>query len=593
MNDFAASETLTELFRQREMHTPQHPVLAQRLPDGRWIRKKWHDFAEEVRRAATVFQQLGLQPGDRLAIAAPTGAAWQTAEWAGLLCGLTVIGLDEHAPEKEFAALLEDCQPDCLLATGSRRPSGAFLPEFPSKPLLMLDDEAASSRSPESWHDIVMNAEPAEDASLPAISSETVATWIYTSGTTGQPKAIPFNHAQWMAACRVLRDAFQSIESGEAILAWLPMHHLFQRMINLVALTQGCVTYFAPDPKQILKYIQEVRPPFFVGVPRFYEKLHAGIWGHIDQAPPFQRRLLEKSLAVSREYHRREADEDPIPLGLRLHHALVDWFVLSRLRRLLGGRIRYMMTGSAATPTKVLEFFDSLGLPLLEAYGVSECSVPVAANLPGQRRPGSVGKPLPTNEVKLADDGEVLLRGEGLFRGYVGRSPKDAFTSEGFYRTGDCGHFDADGYLHLTGRKSEFIKTSTGRRVSPLQVEQVYLRSSWIDELVVFGEGKPFLVALAVLSEEGHEAIRQSPHTPEETLMAALEPHSRELPAYAAVRRLAILLEPFSLERGEMTTTLKLRRPIIHGRHAALIESLYQTPVHEAEDVSASEALLP
>jgi long-chain acyl-CoA synthetase len=311
------------------------------------------------------------------------------------------------------------------------------------------------------------------------------------------------------------------------------MANLYQRMVNLAALRAGWTIHFVEDPDALVERLPKIQPSALFGVPRFYEKLLARL---------------------------RERGADAV----------------------LGTRMKFMVCGSAPAQPAMFEAFDRMGLTLLEAYGISENTIPIAINRPEDRRAGSVGRPVAGNEVRLAPDGEILVRGPGLFRGYVGDAPAGParFTADGYYRTGDLGRRDAEGFLYLKGRKRELIRLSTGRTVAPSIVEAAYGRAPAVRQVVVFGHGRPHLVAL--ISVDPLRAQKDAAaRTPDgrSSLDAEFARFERALAPHERIRRYAILDEPFSIERGELTSSLKLRRDRIEERHRECIEQLYVNAV--------------
>ncbi len=440
-----------------------------------------------------------------------------------------------------------------------------------------------------SWSDLLSRpAEPQFSGLGP--SADDPATLIYTAGTTGTPRGMLYTHRQVLVACQSIFEAFPQIRAEDTTLCWLPMAHLFQRMMNLVAVAGGVAIHFVEDPRQVMDCAREVEPSAIVAVPRFYEKLHAGIRARLEEARGWRRRLVEAALAAGAERAALERQGRCLSWLARLRHRVLDRLVLARIRRVLGRRIKFLITGTAPTPAWLLEFFHGLGWLVLEAYGLSENTVPMAVNRPDAYRFGSVGPPFPMNQIAFADDGEILVKGPGVFSGYLndpgGSSP---FTADGYYKTGDFGRLDEDGFLYLLGRKAEIIKTSTGRRIAPARVEAVYKQSACIEQIVIFGNGHTHLVALAVLNPDAVAAAltRAGEAIPaREELFATLpairalihhelELHGRSLAAHERVRAFTILPAPLSIAAGELTPTLKLRREQIAQRHAALIEALH------------------
>lgn len=564
---------LPQLLQDQRTALP-HVVACRVQSEDGWQDLDFATIADRVDRAAHGLQRAGFRPGDRLAVCCSTRIEWFLAELAALTVGGSVVGIDPHAGSDAAAFILGHSDAVALVAENEKS-----LSLFPAdavqklKFTVVVEANGASTNPVVPWNEL-LNAEADGDGFAP-LDEDAPATLIYTSGTTGRPKGIEFTHRQITTGCTAIGDAYPELTAGDSTLCWLPMSHLFQRMMNYVALSRGVSTAFVNDPRKIMQAIQEVRPHVFVGVPRFYEKLHEGIAGRIGKLP----RPVRKLVQTARRLNRRAKEKRSLPARW------MDRLVLARIRQAMGGRIRFMITGSAPASRELLEFFDSVGLPLLEAYGLSENTVPIAANRYCDERHGSVGKPFPENTLRLAGDGEVLVKGAGLFAGYYKEvDGKERFTEDGCLKTGDLGRFDDDGFLYLSGRKSEMIKTSTGRRIAPAGIEAVYAGSPFIEQVVIVGDGRKHLAALVTVSCEAlqsklgadvePDAVADSPAVREivsaefQRLGAALSEHERPT-------RFAVLPRAFSISKGELTPTLKLRRRAIVENFSDVVDGLF------------------
>lgn len=572
-----APRTVVEILRRQAEAHPGKAACHYRDAQGRWAAVSWRRHWGDIVRAAGRLRAAGVGRGDRLAIMAPSCREWQVAEMAGLLLGAVIVGVDAHATPQQIGHVLLHSGASAVVCDGDDA-----LGRIPAEALMTVGGyfdlrKLCAGRG---------IAEEGPDPSfLAAPDPDDPATIIYTSGTTGAPKGIGYSHRQLMAACDAIVEAYPGLGPTDSTVCWLPMSCLLQRMMNLVTMRLGAELYFAEDPREIVEVAREAQPTVLVGVPRFFERFEEGVRDRVAAGPGWMRRLFAAALAAGDERARRLRQGRPVGWRLAIRHALLDRLVLRGVRRALGGRIRFMISGSAPMPVWLLEFYAACGLPVLEAYGVSENTVPVAANRPGEPRFGSVGRPLSANRVRLSPEGEVLVQGPGLFRGYHGiPDGESAFTPDGFYRTGDMGRFDEDGFLHLTGRKADLIKTSTGRRISPARVEAVYRRSRWVDQVVVFGHGRERIAALVVPRFQAIEAdamfaglsrceLAASPLL-REAIRQDFQGLGAELPAHERIADFVLLDRPLSMEAGELTATLKVRRERIAENHAALIGTL-------------------
>ena len=542
-------DIVPELLWFRAQRTPAGLAFHTRSADGTWRSRTWAEHWDEVERMAGAWHARGLRPGDRLAIMLPTCRAWEVAQQAGLVNGSVVVGLDPRASSDEVGSVLKHAEADWLVVPGRHL---AALPAAPlerlKRVIVVGDWESDGTPNREAWSDCLADA-PAAGVGQSLVQQrrpDELATIIYTSGTTGAPKGIAVTQRQLLVACRAIAETFPEIAGDDTTLGWLPMATLFQRMVNLLAIARGVQTYFVEDPRRILESLQEIRPSFCVGVPRFYEKLHETL------------------------------QQLPRAASAAWRHSM-----------------KFMISGSAPLAGSVLQGLQAQGLLVLEAYGLTENVVPMSMNRVGDYRLGSVGKPLPQNEIRIDADGEILVRGPGLFTGYYHESrPAERFTDGGYYRTGDCGYLDEDGFLYLTGRKAEFIKTSTGRRISPVGIEAVYGQSPYVDQVVVWGEGAKYLVALLTcdwpriegyLTQLGAPAAREDPRATsliKDLLLREVDRLGARLAPHERVQAVGILSSPLLAQRGELTMAAKLRRAVIETHYRGLLDSLCRMPPH-------------
>jgi long-chain acyl-CoA synthetase len=584
---------LTDLLQRRARQAPFALACTHRDSAGRRVKTHWRELWQESERMAARFAELGLRRGDALLIAAAARREWVVAEAAGMLCGGVIVGVDPLASAESCSYVLEHSeavglvvdQPSLLECIPAERLRALrFVITIPPAPA------ASDLANGHDWNLLRAKGIPAAEGLCAApIDPDEPAAIFYTSGTMGNPKAIRYTHEQLACGVRAINRAFPHFGKRDSLLCWLPMAHMFQRMMNWVAVANGATIAFARDPRQVAEHLRRDRPTVFVGVPRFYEKVQAAILGQVGEMKGVRRRLVAWALAEGARAHVPTGGFRRWSWGFRgVAAALADALVLRRIRRRLGGRLRLAVTGSAPLDRRVLEFFWGLGIPLREAYALSENAVPMAANPLHAGRPGSVGRLLPENDVRIEADGEILVRGPGVFGGYFkDPTPGGNFSADGYYRTGDCGCLDAEGFLRLTGRKSEWIKTSTGRRISPVRVESVYRQSPLLDQVVVLGNGRRSLSALLTLNVDrvaahlGEQAAAEGPEVPRvserarELIVDQLHTLGRSLAEHERVKIFWVLDKPLSVEAGELTPTLKWRRAAIERKYALLLDRMY------------------
>ena len=568
--------TVPGMLLARSLLTPDDIALCQisqaSPAGGEWLGTTWSAYREAVAALSGGFARLGLLAGERVGIMAPSCREWDFAQLGILAAGGVAVGLDPHGLDQHVREIARRCQfAGLVLAHPAQLDKLDEQTRQALRFVVCLDAAAAAGVVP--LAELLAETSTSDDWNR--AQADAPATIIFTSGTTGEPKGIEYSHRQICLAAAAILAAYPEVAEGSRLACWLPLSNLFQRMINLSAIGRGAQTYYVADPRQVMLYVKSIEPSLFIGVPRFFEKLHAGIEEVLSQQPRWQQRLVRWALQVGdRRAAAERAGQRPV-IGLRLQFIAANWLALGKLRSVLGSELRFMISGSAPMPVWLLERFHAMGLPILEAYGISENIIPVSLNRPDCFRFGTVGKVLPGSEVRLAEDGELLVRGAGVFAGYLGDDKgavPDPLDAAGYLASGDYASIDADGFITLVGRKSDIFKTSTGRRISPVSVESVLQQVSGIDHVLVFGARRPQPVALLVLTEAAWQAGRQESFT---RLRAQLAAASGVLPAYQRPAGLLITAQALTIEGGELTANLKLRRQVIEAKKAAALSALF------------------
>lgn len=580
-------ETITAMLDARVAATPDVAAYAEVAAGSGWRFTSWSEHYRMVRGLARALTRQGLAPGDRVLILAPTCLAWERLQMAVLGCGAVVVGADTRTSDAHLDRIARRVAPAAIVVGES-----GLLQRLPAdvvaaaKFRLSLTAEARPQRLM-SLGDLVETASaPGQPDPWGRVRGEDAALIVFTSGTTGDPKGIVYSHRQVCLACESLLATFPEIEPGDRFACWLPLANLFQRMVNFFALERGVTTYFVPDPRVLMTLLPSIRPHMLIGVPRFYEKLHEGIAARVEASGPL-RPLLRLAIRIGEAQAAARRSRRRPTWSVALLHAVLDPLILARFRRALGGQLRFLVSGSAPMPIWLLERLQGLGLTVLEAYGTSEDIVPIAANRLGAYRFGSVGRPLPGNEVRINAEGELEVRGPGVFAGYLDDPDRGMFTPDGFLRTGDYAEWGEDGFLRLKGRRSEIFKTSTGRRIAPFAVEQRLLALPWVDHAMAAGAGRKFVVALLVVDPEALAAWAASrgleappglttlPAALGKALWEAVQAAVACLPDHERPAGCTLITRPFGVDTGELTANLKLRRAAVLERHGPCLERLY------------------
>jgi long-chain acyl-CoA synthetase len=581
----ATPDTVPDWLSARFEHSPKQPAYWQRTAAGDWTSASWGEVHGRVRNLSLNLLRHGLQPGDRAVIMMPTIPEWECCHLAVLAMGGVVIGVDAHDAPENIRHVLQTVRPRALfLATGDSLDSLKEM--LPVMPDLVVALDPAGKSGVELFQDMLVAVDD-KDFPCPIVTPDHLATIIFTSGSTGQPKGIAYTHRQLCLAADAILARFPSIREEARLACWLPLSNLFQRIINLCAIMRGTQSYFVGSPADIVKRLPEIRPALFIGVPRFYEKLYAGIQAEITKRRWPVRQLACLAWRTGERFQRvHRAGRSP-SLPLRLGHTLADGMVLRRMRRTMGPDLKFMVSGSAPMPQWLLERLHGLGWLVLEAYGISECVVPIANNTLEAYRFGSVGRPLPENEIKLAEDSELLVRGPGVFNGYYGMPDIDTpLNAEGYLNTGDYARLDEDGFLWLTGRKSEVFKTSTGRRIAPVPIESCLKQLPYIEQAVVFGRNRAVPVALLCIDARAVPGSSAASPIPDHLLKSIgrdIAAVCSALPSYQRPAGALLSQRGFSIAAGELTSNLKLKRNAIEDRYSSEINRLYDKLAHSTD----------
>ncbi len=424
------------------------------------------------------------------------------------------------------------------------------------------------------------------DARAAEIDEDDLFTFIYTSGTTGPAKACMIRHRNYHAMVTKTDEMDPPLTvPGDVMLLYLPLAHNYGRLLHLSAPYVGFTIAFLPDPLRAAEALPQVRPTLFPSVPRVFEKIHSAVVQQLDEATGARRRLVDWALRVGYRVSRLQQDGAPVPRTLAVQHRLADRIVYSKIKNRLGGRLRVANSGGAPLGQDVAEFFHAIGLLILEGYGLSECTTAATVNRPDAFRFGTVGQALPGVELRIDDDGEVLIRSNTIFAGYYHdeEATRQVLTDDGWLRTGDIGELDVDGFLRITDRKKDIIVTAGGKNVAPQNLENDLKSSKYVSQALVVGDRKPYVAALITLDEaafraEGFDAPLAELARDERVrtrIQAVVDHVNEDRSRYEQVKRFAILPRDFSLEEDEITPTLKLKRRVTQEHFAAELDQLY------------------
>ena len=582
--------------------------------DGQWLSIP---AKELLRRIAGLWHSLakfGVTQGDRVALFAPNCPEWHVADFATLGLGAIVVPIYFRESTERMAYILAHSEAKAIFIAGEdqakrwneiaqRSPSvqnvilaaGAVAGKTSAPPVGSATDRSGWSTEL-SYEALIADAGDAEIEAyrrrIAGLRPDSLASIIYTSGTTGEPKGVMLSHANFTSNVEASFERFD-VGAGSVALSFLPLAHVYEREVDYGYMFKGLSVAYVPRMEGVPQALLEVRPHICAAVPRFFEKLYANILERGAQRSGLGRRVFDWAMRVERKAAPWRAYGRRVSLGVRWQWWMANRLVYQKFRDGVGGRIVEFISGGAPLAPELAEFFTTVGLPLFQGYGLTETSPVVATNLPSACRIGTVGRPIPGVEVRTAEDGELLVRGPCVMQGYYKKpdETRAVLSSDGWLATGDIGHLDADGYLSITDRKKELLKTAGGKLVAPAPIENALKSSPFILSAVLVGDRRPYIAALivpnfaTVQARASQGGVKLA--SPQEMVSSAwvhdlIEGEIRRITAnlaqFETIKRFALLDRDFTFDGGELTFTLKLKRRVIDQRYAEVIDRLYAQP---------------
>jgi long-chain acyl-CoA synthetase len=559
---------------------------------GRWEPITWEEAARRVNELANGLLALGIGKGDAFGILASTRVEWALFDFALASVGGITAPIYATSSPRDCAYVLSHAEAVGVLVEDDEQ--RAKLDEVRSdiscvQHVLTFADLGELA---ERGREFALANPTALDEAAAAIQEDDLYTYIYTSGTTGPPKACMIRHRNYYAMVDVVSGILAGtdlLSRGDTMLLYLPLAHNFGRLMHLLGPHSGLTLAFCPDPHTVADALPAVRPAVFPSVPRLYEKVHTAVVAKFDEATGARRALIEWALGVGRRVSACRREGRPLPQALAMQHRLADRLVYSKIKEGLGGRLRLPISGGAPLSVEIAEFFHALDVLILEGYGLTECTSACSVNLPHRFRFGTVGSALPGFEVRLAEDGELLIRSETVFAGYFKdeEATRAVLDDDGWLHTGDLADIDTDGFIRITDRKKDIIVTAGGKKVAPQNLESELKNARFISQVIVVGDRRPYVAALITLDadelerwaaahriEGDLEALAGRPEA-RALVQEAVDEVNRERSPFEQIKRFAVLSRDFTQEAGEVTPTLKLKRRVCQEHFAAEIEELY------------------
>ena len=562
------------------------------------------EFFDRVRDFSLGLGVLGVEHGDRVAIVSDPRPEWVVSDFAILTGGYVSVPIYPTLPAAQMRYILADSSVRVAVVADDVQAEKvisvwAELPNLLA--VVVMDSDVHNQQTEKS----ILGFDAVQDRGherlitgdgvgriykeyAKGIQSDALATIIYTSGTTGEPKGVMLSHGNVMSNINDV-DAVVKFDSEDEALSFLPLSHAFERTAVMLFLYKGLTVTFAESLDTIARDLQRVKPTVMTGVPRVFEKLYAKIHATVAEAPPLRQRLFHWAIGVGKATAQAQLARRKAPWFTTVQEPLADRLVLSKVRQRLGGRIRFLISGSAPLSVEVAEFLFAVGIPVLEGYGLTETAPVLTVNPEGRQKLGTVGTAIPQVTLRIADDGEILARGPNITSGYYRKqSETDEAIQNGWFHTGDIGFLDEEGYLTITDRKKELIVTAGGKNIAPNPIEASLKRSPLISEAMLVGDRRPYIVALLLPDLDALEVrvpavgtegtaiaeLVKLPHV-EQLFGDVVEAVNEQLPRHEQVKRWAILPAEFSIATGELTPTLKLKRRVVVERWSSVIDQLY------------------
>jgi long-chain acyl-CoA synthetase len=605
------SQTIADLIPHTLAEHAGHAAVRYKR-DGAWHEVTYAQLAEKVDELALGLIALGLQPGERICILANTRPEWSYIDMAATSAGLVVVPIYQTNSPEECLWVISDSGACAIVCEDEEQLAkiAAIRDKVPDlRTIIVMDPPepgagANGSSAGDRGADAIASLQAIPLAELPergrsrspqelsdrraAVRPEDPFTFIYTSGTTGPPKGCVLSHGNYRAIIDMLKGA-RAIQGDEVAYLYLPLAHSYALLIQLATFDLGStLAYYGGDTKQIVPELLEVKPTYLPSVPRVFEKIYTLANGAIEAKPPEEQARAREAIKLGVKVREMMLSGEEVPEDMRAAFEQADEELFKPVRAIFGGNVRQATSGAAPIAREILEFFLACGVPVLEGYGMTETATAATFSTPEAHRFGTVGRALPGVELKIADDGEILIKGANIFGGYHNRADASfGAVVDGWLHTGDLGSIDDDGYLSITGRKKDIIITAGGKNLTPANIENDLKQSRWISQAVMHGDQRPYPVVLVTLDEEEIPIFAREHDLPEDVPSLSRDPQVRALigaeidranTKYAQVeqvKKFAILDHDLSQATGELTPTLKVKRNVVNEKYAAVFDELY------------------
>lgn len=593
-------KNLAEMFFSNRINFPEKIAYKFKKND-RWISITFKEAGDKVEQIAAALDSIGIKKSDKVAIMSANRFEWAYTDYATVSLGAILVPIYPTLLAEQVLYILNDSDSKVIIVsdkTQAEKIDSICDKLKPTQHFYVIDsefhDNSNSWKSFESLihtgENVLKEKENFINDRIKNVNSDDVATIIYTSGTTGEPKGAMLTHKNFLSNIESGSKIF-TIYPEEVFLSFLPLSHIFERMAgHYLSCYHSAVVAYAESIDNVPQNILEIKPTLMISVPRLYEKMYARVLENVESSAALKRKIFYWSIKIGREYIKKVMYHKPIPKFLQLKRNIAFKLVFKKLVNRLGGRIRFMISGGAPLSAEIAEFFGAAGLYILEGYGLTETSPAIAINQEERFRYGTVGPPLPDVEVKIAEDGEILSRGDHIMVGYHNKeaATKEAIDDDGWFHTGDIGHMTDDGFLVITDRKKNIIVTSGGKNIAPQPIENILITNKYIEQAVVIGDNRKYSIAVIVIAKEPiikwmHEKNIELANLKNinddqrvrDLIQSEIDKINTNLASYETIKDFYLTSELFTIENDMLTPTLKVKRKVVEQKYKEEIDQLY------------------
>jgi len=610
--------TLVDIFWRRVVETPDRTAIMHKV-DGKYKSTPWSEHGKIVANLSAALIKHGITAGDKVGILSQNRPHWTWADVAIISTQGVTVPIYPTLGSSEVTYVIDNADVVLIFVENSRQLEKLSSPDSPLPEkvrMAVVMDGTPGAAEPllevKTWDQFLKEGEEYlaqngdEVSNRRKMDPESLATIVYTSGTTGLPKGVMLLHRNLFSVLDSL-STLTDFNENDIALSFLPLAHVYERVGGqFLTIFLGIPFAYAESMEQVANNLQEVKPTVLNAVPRFYEKVYARVWGQIRQMPPAQQGFVRWAISLGKRACKQKmaapgGDTSLLDQLYRAELRIADRLVFRKIRERFGGRLRMMTSGAAPLANDVHLFFEALGMPIVEGYGLTETSAPLSCNTPKDNKFKTVGKPLPGVEVKLAPDGELLVRGSNVFAGYYKNeeATKQAFE-DGWFKTGDIAKIDDDGYIYITDRKKDIIITAGGKHVAPQFIENLFKDETLITHVLAYGDRRKYITALITLNPEALEsfakeksiktkdgvALTQDP-TVRKEIDRLVHEKNQNLARFQRIKKFVILDTEFSIESNELTPTLKVKRKVVTEKYQKLLDEMYESEDLEAQTSEA------